>query len=348
MASLCKRDNKIQLWSMENDRLEEIESPMVEHGTVISAIAASKDGKWIVSGNDDGVVVIWNTTTLPIQKVGELKAVKGDGRRITALDISPDSSRIAIGSENGMMVIWCIERKERILGPLQHQTMSPVSSIKFSPVGGRIASSHLDHGRGDCSIQLWHSRTGARLESIGNPHSTYSLAWSVDGHRLFAGGSAGSIKCFNVLTRTLVEWRAPSIRDLITSLRVSNSGQILVSMSSGRVNAIDIWNIWSIPPSPCKPLRSRNEVLMTSISPDDAHLISVGRDNDVTLWSLSTLIHKSYLSHVSIPDLYEFINLILPFKPLSLSVADADPVSPTESRVGCDFTVRTSDTVNVC
>ncbi|KAF8553530.1 WD40 repeat-like protein [Imleria badia] len=294
VATLCERDHKIRLWSADNDQLKEIHPPM-EHGPVVNALVASKDGKWIVSGDDDGVVMIWDAMTHPIQKAGEFKTTKGDGRKITALDISPDSSRVVVGSGNGSMVVWRIETRERILGPLQYQNSSPISSVKFSPAGGRIASGHLAVGGGDCSIRLWHSHTGAQLESIRNPRSTYSLAWSVDGHRLFAGGPDGSVKCFNVLTRTLVEWRAPSIRDLITFLCVSNNGQFLVSVSSGRTGAIDIWNISVIPPF--KPLRSRNEVVVASVSPDDTRLITVGRDNDIASWNLSALIDETYLLH---------------------------------------------------
>ncbi|KAF8415910.1 WD40-repeat-containing domain protein, partial [Boletus edulis BED1] len=171
--------------------------PTMEHGLVVNALVASRDGKWIVSGDDDGVVVIWNAAAHPIQELGEFKATEEGRHKITALDVSSDSSRVAVGSANGTMAIWSIETRVRIVGPLRHRSLSQVSSLKFSPAGGRIASGYLAVGGDDCSIRLWHSQTGAQLESIRNPHSTYSLAWSVDGHRLFAGGPNGSIRCFD-------------------------------------------------------------------------------------------------------------------------------------------------------
>ncbi|KAF8425043.1 hypothetical protein L210DRAFT_3653288 [Boletus edulis BED1] len=218
---------------------------------------------------------------------------------ITALDVSPDLSRVAVGSANGTMAIWSIETRVRIVGPLRHRSLSQVSSLKFSPAGGRIASGYLAVGGDDCSIRLWHSQTGAQLESIRNPHSTYSLAWSVDGHRLFAGGPNGSI------------------RDLITLLYVSNSGQFLVSISSGRASAIDIWNILTIPPS--RPLRCSKGVYLASVSPDDTRLITVGMGNDIVSWDLSTLIHRTYLSrHLSLSEAYSN-----PFTYISNAVLEA-------------------------
>ena len=214
----------------------------------------------------------------------------GARSRITALDISPESSRIAVGSADGTMVVWSLERRAHMLGPLRHSNVSksPVSSMKFSPSGGRIASSHLEMGNGDFSIQLWNSRTGTWLVSIGSPHSTYSLAWSVSSHRLFAGGSGGSIRYFDVVTRVSSECRRPSFRDRISSLWVSNSDQLLVSVSSGHTNAIDVWNIRSIPPSPGESLCPHKEIRMAFTSPDDARLITVG-DSDIAIWCFPTL-----------------------------------------------------------
>lgn len=331
-ASLCERDHKIQLWSMQSERFEEIHPP-IEHVPVVNALAASKDGKWILSGDDDGVVMIWDAMTHPIQKAGEFKAAKGDGCKITTLDISPDPSRVVVGSGNGSISVWRIETRECMLGPLQYQNLSPVSSVKFSPAGGRIASGHLAVGGSDRSIRLWHSHTGAQLESVRNPYSTYSLAWSVDGHRLFAGGPDGSIRCFNVVTRTLVEWRAPSIRDLITFLCVSNSGQLLVSVSSGRSGAIDIWNILTTPPR--KPLRSRNDVFMASVSPDNTRLITLGRDNDIASWNLSSLIHGTYLLHVSNAVLFRAHHFHPSPQRLSLSPTRSNPVSASVWTESC-------------
>ncbi|KAG9315941.1 hypothetical protein JVU11DRAFT_3593 [Chiua virens] len=300
MAIICEleKKNRLQFWSADKGQFIEIEPPL-EEGSMVNAIAASKDGKWIVSGYLDGRVVIWDAAPDPIERVREFVAAKGAGCKITALDISPDSSYVAIGSGDGKLVVWSIESRRCTLGPLHHQNSSPISSIKFSPSGGRIASGYfMPVGEGDTSIHLWHSCTGVRVGSVRNQHPTHSLAWSIDGHHLFAGGSGGSFKCFDLLTRAcLVEPVPPSTRarDRVTSICVSNSGQFLASVSSGRDHAIDIWDISHIPF--CKHLRSRNEVAVASISHDNSRLISVGKDNHITSWSLSTLLDGAYLFH---------------------------------------------------
>ena len=131
--------------------------------------------------------------------------------KITALDVSPDSLDVASGSDDGTVMVWRIDSQPALrleLSPLGHQPedSSPVSSVKFSPTGGRIASGYIRSGY--YTIRIWHSWTGDQLASFrtdGQP--TRSLAWSSDGRRLFAGGSLGSIRCFDVVAqRRLAKW----------------------------------------------------------------------------------------------------------------------------------------------
>lgn len=300
IATFRKGDHKLRVWSVENDQLQkETDSSPIEHDprATINAIASSKDGRYIISGDDHGNVMIWNTATHPSQKVGELVAAEG---KITALDVSPDSLRFVSGSEDGEMVVWSIEKGERLVGPLKHQGL-PVSSVKFSPTGGRIASAYDVVDRDNCSVQIWHSCTGAQLESVPIAEPTCSLAWSTDSQRLFVGGSRGSVQCFDIANRYLLpECRARS-RDLMTSLCLTRNGQLLVSVSSGRASVIDIWDTCNIRPS--EPLRSCSEVYIASISPDDTRLASVATENDITIRSLSTVIDTTYLFYVSMHDL---------------------------------------------
>ena len=289
IATLRRGENKVQVWSME--LVEETDSSPIEHssGIIISAMAASKDGRYIVTGDGCGNVMIWNTTH-PSKKVCEFVAARA---RITTLDVSPDSWRVASGSQDGTVTIWSIRDGERLVGPLGDRA-SPVSSVKFSPAGGRIASAYHLVGGDTCSVRIWHSYTGAQLKSIPMDLTTWSLAWSADSQKLFIGRSYGSIKCYDITARSPPrEFRYPSGKP-ITTLCLSQNGQFLVSFSSEHST---IWDIWDIPSS--IPLRSCREAYIGGISADDVCLISVGKKHEVTIRSLSPATDKAHGFHVS-------------------------------------------------
>ena len=278
-------------------------------GVAVSAIAASKNGKWIVSGGVDGNVAIWNTTS----HLQEGKSSESHKLKITALDVSPDSLDVASGSDDGAVMVWRIDPQPALrleLSPLGHQPedSSPVSSVKFSPAGSRIASGYIRSGY--YTIRVWHSQTGDQLASFPTDgQSTRSLAWSSDGRQLFAGGPHGSIRCFDIVARRrLAKWE-DSQSDVITSLHVSNTGQFLISASaSGRT--VDIWDIRDI--SARKHLHSyrRSDVLSVAMSPNELYLVSGGKDRKIYKRCLSKVVETSYFFYVSIHHPHELIVFI--------------------------------------
>jgi WD40 repeat protein len=282
------KDGSIRRWRLSDCR--EIGPVMKSDGTV-NSVAASQDGKWIVSGGVDCRVTIWDATSH--QKVGG--STEQYERGVTALDISPDSLRIAAGSEDGSVIVWCLESGGRITGPLRHQE-SQVSSVRFSPTGDRLASACTGW---DCdSIRIWHSRTGDLLACLSaDTKPTYSLAWTRDGQKLFAGGPRGSIRCFDIAARSILSILGDQISDSVTSLSISNNDRFLVAGSASGCS-LSLWDVNTFQPI-CPTLFQPSEVLTIAISPDDQHLASGAMDKKISIRSFSDIVPSSYFFHVS-------------------------------------------------
>ncbi|KAI6022002.1 hypothetical protein EDC04DRAFT_2901010 [Pisolithus marmoratus] len=281
----------IQIWNIENrgDR-----KPLMNSGVAVNVIASSKDGNFIVTGGVDGKVMIWDTS---LQKICE--ASERHGKVITALDVS--SLHVASGSNDGTVRVWKLGALgfPAVPAPLMRHGSISVSSVKLSPTGRHIASASA---RWDCSVKIWHTQTWAHIASIPIRPPTHSLAWSSDGGRLFAGCANGSISYLDAVTRKafskVVEPRPGD--DSITSLRVSNSDQLLVSFSApGRT--VDIWDIRETPAN--EPLRSYRRCVSASMSPDDLYLASTGDDMKISIRSLSGVTELSYFFHCLPPFL---------------------------------------------
>ena len=162
-------------------------------GMRFNAISVSRNGKWIVCGATEGASV-WN---------GELddKIIDVDrGNTVYAVDVSPDSARFATGTNRGAS-IWSITSGERLVGPLDLD-YSIIVGIRFSPPGERVATACVGH-----SIQIFNSNTGDKLVNIAvdiPPWVSTPLAWSSDGHQIFATSLDKKIKSFDTSTGSLL------------------------------------------------------------------------------------------------------------------------------------------------
>ncbi|KAI6105173.1 hypothetical protein EDD17DRAFT_1761875 [Pisolithus thermaeus] len=80
----------------------------------------------------------------------------------------------------------------------------------------------------------------------------------------------------------------------ISSLRVSDSDQLLISFSApGR--KVDIWDIRDT--SASRPILSYSQRVSASISPDDSYLASSGDDTKIFIRCLSAVVEASYFFH---------------------------------------------------
>jgi WD40 repeat protein len=94
-------EQQIRRWRVDDGM--EVATPIMDAGSPVRGVVATRDGKWVVSGTSRGVVV-WNAKTR--EKVSEFK---GQGAAaVCAVDVSPGSTRIATGSEDGTVGVWSL------------------------------------------------------------------------------------------------------------------------------------------------------------------------------------------------------------------------------------------------
>ncbi len=105
---------------------------LLKHGTdPVTAVAWSKDGKFLATGGTDGIVILWDTTTFK-----ELRRIGTTKNRVHELAFSPDGKTLAAagggGTNAGQVVLI-----DSLLG-VQVQTIrafpnAPPSAVAFSP-----------------------------------------------------------------------------------------------------------------------------------------------------------------------------------------------------------------------
>jgi serine/threonine protein kinase/WD40 repeat protein len=111
--------------------------------TGVRSLAISADGRRVVSGHDDGKVVLWDATTRQ-----HLHSFKGHQFPVRAVAISPDGRRAISGGRDQTVRLWDLDERRELACFAGHT--NEVRAVAFSPDGLRAASGGMDY-----TVRLW-------------------------------------------------------------------------------------------------------------------------------------------------------------------------------------------------
>ncbi|KAH7882274.1 quinon protein alcohol dehydrogenase-like superfamily [Phlebopus sp. FC_14] len=258
-------DGTVRKWQVTDGR--EV-GKVMNHGSLVTAIAMSEDGKAIASGGVDGKVVIWSTDTC--ENLVESPEEHSDW--VTSLSFAPNLQTVASGSRDGSIIVWSATTGKRVTGPLGGSKDS-VDFLSFSPAGDKIASCGYF---GD--VQIWDSSLGERILKIP---ALASVCWSHDGSQFICGSFNGTIEFFDSSSGAhLATCRGHE--HLVTSIAVSQDGTWLASASFDD-HTVRLWSTSTH--QQLASLDHSGQVFGVSISPNDTYIASGGY-NKINIWRL--------------------------------------------------------------
>jgi WD40 repeat protein len=121
-----------------------VAGPFEGHSGWVRSVAFSPDGQHIVSGTDDGTILLWDATTGKMA-IGPLH---GHSDSVMSVAFSPDGQRIVSGSIDRTIRVWDATTGEVVSGPFTGH-VDCVNSVAFSRDGQHIVS-----GSDDCTIRM--------------------------------------------------------------------------------------------------------------------------------------------------------------------------------------------------
>jgi WD40 repeat protein len=282
-----------------------------EH-TDVTSVAFSACGTMLASSHVDGVIRVWDASSLNCQCV-----LEGHSRRIRTICWSTTGSEVISASEDSTVKIWNVFRrncsKTITIGA------GNVECLASSPNSSLIA-----YGSKHGTVHIFNARTGDLLERIST--NTRSI---------------GSIRFLNqdqIMYTTQEQHARFTIRDLTKGVdlltfvyegfctAISSDGTCLAS-SSGR----DVW-IWQTNSlNQDAILRHANDVTCISFSTDGQLIASGFRTGPVKIWHASTgLCLTTFSGHSTEVE----VVALSPNSTLCASRADSDVMRIWDIRTG--------------
>jgi WD40 repeat protein len=262
-------DNTVRLWDLERGLLLRVMSENKSyHKNWVSAAAISPDGLRAVSGDQDGVVLLWDFRqgTRPPQAMGSLHSPVRD------LVFAPDGISFALATEDGAVRTWAGTSFERMTTVAQ--ATGSQASICYSADSQLIAIGYLNG-----TLKVLEALTGREIQSAKTSGGKINdVAFIPESVELLCACADGSIAQLNWETGA---WGA-NYKDTVTpgepwnALAVSPDGTLFVA--AGQDGIIDVWDLGSKDPK--RSIRSAGAMASVQLSPD-------GTDVLASTWSLA-------------------------------------------------------------
>ncbi len=166
------------LWDM--DALKESRRWSANSGWV-TAVAVSQDGQTLISGAEDGSLILWNRNG---EQIGQLVGHSGS---ITGLAVVRATGSLLSGSADGSLILWDLKTRDRLIN--FDPVSSPITAIAVAADASKAVSGHEDG-----SLILW---------DLASPHYIFlkpqearinAVALNSDGSRIFLSlGGTGDL-----------------------------------------------------------------------------------------------------------------------------------------------------------
>jgi len=262
------------------------------HRRPITCLEFSPNGKFLVSGSEDGTLLVWDA------ELGtQFYQLKGPAVSVTGVSWSPNGQLIAASSDDFAIRIYDFTTGVEVQNSPFRGHDSAVRSVSFAPNGTSFVSASRDN-----SLRTWDIRTGKQT-SIYRGHTDWitSVAYSPTGKRMASCGWDNTVRLWNPRKPAAIAV-LEGHDGAVVSVRFSPDGAFIASCSYD--GTVKIWDAKSATEitSLCGHKGSVNSI---SFNTRGDKLASVGDDTTIRIWNpltateVATLIGHSQPVHAA-------------------------------------------------
>jgi len=245
---------------------------LVHPEAMVTAVAAAPSGLLLATGDDHGVVRIFEAVS------GSLSHALSGEALVESLQFDGAGRRLAAGGKDGRIRVY--DASTGALARVIQSGASTLSSIAFLTDGSRIACA------GDSGLQVFDTADGRALElALQDNRPAHAVTCSADGSLLAVGDRTGQVRLLDA--GALEERRRfDGHGGALSALHFDPRGERLVAASAeGRARIFDsadgrlLGEIAAHEPW----------IYSAEFSPDGLYLVTAGADHTVKVWHAESL-----------------------------------------------------------
>ena len=230
------------------------------HDGPVAQLAASRDGSWLASGDHQGLIRLWSTTSRA--GLENPRVLDGHWGRITQLVFTADNRSLVSGSTDSAVHLWKLDGiangsadGNRVNGHsaplLLKNKQGRFASLAVSDDGRWLAIAGAGHVTNDVFVRLWDLHAEETLTSFVDL-PTYqgqlcSLAVSRDGDWIATGNEDGVVRLWRInnLSRAVTATDLRMHGDPVRAIRFAPDGKSLIT-AAGSESGKGTVRAWSL------------------------------------------------------------------------------------------------------
>lgn len=261
------------------------------HSVRVNAIAFTPDGQSVVSGSDDGQIILWDLRT-----GNRLYTFSAHWTAVLAVAVSPDGALLVGGGVDQKVTQWNLTGKfllntfRPFSSPHSHEGL--VHALQFSASSKTVVS-----GSADRTIRVWRYETGNWKQTLsGHTDAVFAIALTPDGTTLVSGSADRTVRIWS-----LTQYAMPRIltghMGWVNCVAIHSDGKTIISGSADQT-----LKFWDLHTGELLLTLSGHQGAITSVVVHGNTVVSGGSDGMIRFWKVERTPHQSLhqSSHQSI------------------------------------------------